>query len=133
MIPIQLLIYLFLQCSLFSLPPLSHLISTITIPSVRSPTISLISPRYTFYPPSRELIVALQWYPEVMHFCPEVPQILVGTKLDARNDQAIVEKLRSQGQKPVSGDQVAFSTSAILPAYNPIITFHDSQISHHNH
>jgi len=46
--------------------------------------------------------VSAKWYPEVMHFCPEVPQILVGTKLDARNDQAIVEKLRSQGQKPVS-------------------------------
>jgi small GTP-binding protein len=49
--------------------------------------------------------VSAKWYPEVMHFCPEVPQILVGTKLDARNDQAIVEKLRSQGQKPVSGEQ----------------------------
>jgi len=49
--------------------------------------------------------VSAKWYPEVMHFCPEVPQILVGTKLDARNDQAIVEKLRSQGQKPVSVEQ----------------------------
>jgi len=49
--------------------------------------------------------VSAKWYPEVMHFCPEVPQILVGTKVDARNDQAIVEKLRSQGQKPVSFEQ----------------------------
>lgn len=49
--------------------------------------------------------VSAKWYPEVMHFCPEVPQILVGTKLDARNDQAITEKLKNQGQKPVSLEQ----------------------------
>jgi len=49
--------------------------------------------------------VSAKWYPEVMHFCPEVPQILVGTKLDARNDVALLEKLKSQGQKPVTNEQ----------------------------
>jgi len=49
--------------------------------------------------------VSAKWYPEVMHFCPEVPQILVGTKLDARSDQALLEKLKSQGQKPVTNEQ----------------------------
>jgi len=49
--------------------------------------------------------VSAKWYPEVMHFCPEVPQILVGTKLDARNDQATIERLKNQGQKPVSTEQ----------------------------
>jgi len=49
--------------------------------------------------------VSAKWYPEVMHFCPEVPQILVGTKLDARSDQALLEKLKSQGQKPVTTEQ----------------------------
>jgi len=49
--------------------------------------------------------VSAKWYPEVMHFCPEVPQILVGTKLDARGDQAFIEKLKSQGQKPVTTEQ----------------------------
>jgi GTPase SAR1 family protein len=43
-----------------------------------------------------------------MHFCPEVPQILVGTKLDARSDQALLEKLKNQGQKPVTTEQVRF-------------------------
>lgn len=42
-----------------------------------------------------------------MHFCPEVPQILVGTKLDARGDQAFIEKLKGQGQKPVTTEQVS--------------------------
>jgi len=49
--------------------------------------------------------VSAKWYPEVMHFCPEVPQILVGTKLDARSDAALLEKLKSQGQKPVTNEQ----------------------------
>jgi len=39
-----------------------------------------------------------------MHFCPDVPFILVGTKCDIRNDPGEVDKLRSQGQSPVSTD-----------------------------
>ncbi|EGG14962.1 Rho GTPase [Cavenderia fasciculata] len=49
--------------------------------------------------------VYTKWYPEVMHFCPDVPQILVGTKLDTREDRGIVEKLEAQHQKPVSIEQ----------------------------
>jgi len=49
--------------------------------------------------------VSAKWYPEVMHFCPEVPQILVGTKLDARSDATQIERLKNQGQKPVSLEQ----------------------------
>jgi GTPase SAR1 family protein len=40
-----------------------------------------------------------------MHFCPEVPFILVGTKCDCRNDSGEIEKLRQQGQTPVSTEQ----------------------------
>jgi len=46
--------------------------------------------------------VTSKWYPEVVHFCPTVPQILVGTKLDLRDDPAIIEKLRAQDTQPVS-------------------------------
>jgi len=49
--------------------------------------------------------VSAKWYPEVMHFCPEVPQILVGTKLDARSDTGLLDKLKAQGQKPVTTEQ----------------------------
>mgnify|MGYP002378221598 FL=1 len=35
-----------------------------------------------------------QWYPEVHHHCPQIPIILVGTKLDLRQDQNIIDKLR---------------------------------------
>lgn len=49
--------------------------------------------------------VTSKWYPEVIHFCPEVPQILVGTKLDLRNDPSTLEKLKSLGQSPISVEQ----------------------------
>jgi len=49
--------------------------------------------------------VQAKWYPELMHFCPEVPFILVGTKMDCRNDPGEVEKLRGQSQSPVTTDQ----------------------------
>eukprot|EP01115_Flamella_aegyptia_P002796 TRINITY_DN139_c1_g1_i1.p1 TRINITY_DN139_c1_g1~~TRINITY_DN139_c1_g1_i1.p1 ORF type:complete len:191 (-),score=43.34 TRINITY_DN139_c1_g1_i1:65-637(-) len=49
--------------------------------------------------------VTAKWYPELMHFCPEVPFILVGTKCDVRNDATELEKLRQQGQSPVSTEQ----------------------------
>jgi len=55
-------------------------------------------------PVSYENITA-KWYPELMHFCPDVPQILVGTKIDLRKDPSVVEKLRSQGQYPLTPEQ----------------------------
>jgi len=60
--------------------------------------------------------VSAKWYPEVMHFCPEVPQILVGTKLDARSDQGLLEKLKGQGQRPVTtelGQELARKIKAV--------------------
>jgi len=46
-----------------------------------------------------------KWYPEVSHLCPDVPHILVGTKLDTRTDEGVLSKLRSQGLKPVSTEE----------------------------
>jgi GTPase SAR1 family protein len=41
----------------------------------------------------------------VIHFCPDVPQILVGTKIDLRNDPGTIEKLKSSGQAPITTEQ----------------------------
>ena len=44
-----------------------------------------------------------RWYPEVHHHCPAAPIILVGLKLDLRDDLSTIEKL--QGQKPIAYEQ----------------------------
>lgn len=42
-----------------------------------------------------------KWNPEVRHFCPNVPIILVGNKKDLRNDPATRAELERQKQSPV--------------------------------
>ncbi|KAJ6610097.1 small GTPase superfamily [Mycena sp. CBHHK59/15] len=44
-------------------------------------------------PPSYEN-VKTKWYPEISHHAPSTSIVLVGTKLDLREDQATIEKLR---------------------------------------
>jgi Ras-related C3 botulinum toxin substrate 1 len=46
-----------------------------------------------------------KWYPEIEHHAPNVPIILVGTKLDLREDPATLENLRSKKMEPVSYEQ----------------------------
>lgn len=51
-----------------------------------------------------------------MHFCPDVPYILVGTKLDLRDDPNTLEKLRASGQQPVptaKGEELAKKIKAV--------------------
>jgi Ras-related C3 botulinum toxin substrate 1 len=47
----------------------------------------------------------LKWFPEIDHHAPSVPIILVGTKLDLREDPATLESLRQKRMEPVSYDQ----------------------------
>ena len=44
----------------------------------------------------------LQWFPEVSHHCPNTPIILVGTKLDLRDDKETIEELKKRRQAPVT-------------------------------
>ena len=46
-----------------------------------------------------------KWTPEVKHFCPNVPIILVGNKKDIRNDEAIRRELSRMKQEPVKPEQ----------------------------
>ncbi|KAI6111136.1 GTP binding protein Cdc42 [Pisolithus sp. B1] len=43
-----------------------------------------------------------KWFPEVHHHCPGVPCLIVGTRIDLRDDQAVIGKLARQKQRPVS-------------------------------
>ena len=49
--------------------------------------------------------IAETWAPEVRHFCPNVPVILVGNKKDLRNDEYIKRELSKTKQKPVTSDE----------------------------
>ncbi|RPA86744.1 Rho3 GTPase [Ascobolus immersus RN42] len=56
-----------------------------------------------------------KWYPEVLHFCPQTPLILVGLKTDLRSNRTCLELLKTQGMTPVTtqqGQQVAARMNA---------------------
>ncbi|TWU70697.1 GTP-binding protein Rho1 [Metarhizium rileyi] len=44
----------------------------------------------------------LFWMPEVRHFCPEHPVILIGCKKDLRYDAKTISELNTMNQKPVT-------------------------------
>jgi len=52
-------------------------------------------------PPSFEN-VRTKWWPEISHHAPATAVVLVGTKLDLRDDQATVDKLRERRMAPIS-------------------------------
>ena len=54
-----------------------------------------------------------QWYPEIDHHAPNIPIILVGTKLDLREDPATLENLRQKRMEPVSYDQALMCAKEI--------------------
>jgi Ras-related C3 botulinum toxin substrate 1 len=49
--------------------------------------------------------VRAKWYPEVSHHCPNTPLILVGTKLDLREDPETLTKLEAKRQAPITYEQ----------------------------
>ncbi|CAF1322808.1 unnamed protein product [Adineta steineri] len=56
-----------------------------------------------------------KWIPELNRYAPRVPIILVGTKLDLRNDQSTLDQLAEKNQQPISqsqGDYLAHVCSA---------------------
>ena len=48
---------------------------------------------------------SVQWYPEVRHHCPSTPIILVGTKLDLRDEKDTIEKLKEKKLAPITYPQ----------------------------
>jgi Ras-related C3 botulinum toxin substrate 1 len=66
-------------------------------------------------PPSFDNVKS-KWYPEINHHAPNIPIILVGTKLDLRDDASTLESLRQKRMEPVSYEQ-ALSCSRDIKAY----------------
>ncbi|KAI9754439.1 MAG: Rho GTPase protein rac1 [Chaenotheca gracillima] len=49
--------------------------------------------------------VAAKWHPEIEHHAPNVPIILVGTKLDLRDDAATLASLRQKRMEPIAAQR----------------------------
>ena len=48
-----------------------------------------------------------KWFPEVRHFCPSTPLLLVGLKSDLRRNRNAQELLKAQGLTPVTFQQAS--------------------------
>ena len=46
-----------------------------------------------------------KWIIEVLHFCQNLPIILVGCKKDLRRDPKIIDELRKTSQRPVTPEE----------------------------
>ncbi|KAJ3437867.1 hypothetical protein M0812_17042 [Anaeramoeba flamelloides] len=57
-----------------------------------------------------------KWADEVDHFCPRVPKLLVGLKIDLRKDQGTIEKLQKKKLAPIifeKGQELAKKIGAV--------------------
>uniref|UniRef100_A0A5F9C1T1 small monomeric GTPase n=1 Tax=Oryctolagus cuniculus TaxID=9986 RepID=A0A5F9C1T1_RABIT len=61
--------------------------------------------RFSLVSPASFESVCAKWYPEVRHHCPHTSIILVGTKLDLRDDKDKIEKLKEQKLTPITYPQ----------------------------
>ena len=52
--------------------------------------------------------VRAKWVLEARHHCPQVPIILVGTKLDLREDKETIDKLKEKRLAPITYPQVRY-------------------------
>jgi len=46
--------------------------------------------------------ITQKWIPEIVQHCPGTPFILVGTKIDLRNDAETLQRLATQGSQPLN-------------------------------
>lgn len=49
--------------------------------------------------------VITKWIPEIRHNCPDAPILLIGTKLDLRDDPETVRNLNADGKQPITKSQ----------------------------
>ncbi|CAB3410331.1 unnamed protein product [Caenorhabditis bovis] len=49
--------------------------------------------------------VATKWIPEIRQHCPDAPVILVGTKLDLRDEPEPLRQLQAEGRAPITKSQ----------------------------
>jgi len=60
---------------------------------------------FSIIAPSSFENISAKWYPEVSHHCPNTPIVLVGTKLDLREDKETISRLSEKKLMPVTYEQ----------------------------
>eukprot|EP00002_Diphylleia_rotans_P012274 TRINITY_DN23_c0_g3_i1.p1 TRINITY_DN23_c0_g3~~TRINITY_DN23_c0_g3_i1.p1 ORF type:complete len:194 (+),score=39.49 TRINITY_DN23_c0_g3_i1:85-666(+) len=60
---------------------------------------------FSLISPSSYENVKAKWVPEVRHHAPKTPIILVGTKLDMREDKDTIDKLREKKMAPITEEK----------------------------
>jgi small GTP-binding protein len=76
-----------------------------------------------------------KWTPEVRHFCPNVPIVLIGNKADLRDDPKVIQELAQNNKKPVTterakyvADQIGAFSYLECSAKNKTVSFYRSYI-----
>ena len=73
--------------------------------------------------------VSEKWWPEVRHFCPNVPVVVVGTKSDLRTDDGTIAKLGAVRQKPVQSSEGRYVADRIAAmAYHECSALNDDGV-----
>ncbi|TPX32688.1 hypothetical protein SmJEL517_g04224 [Synchytrium microbalum] len=49
--------------------------------------------------------IPTKWVPEVRHYCPGLPYVLVACKTDLRNNTETITRLKGRGLSPITADQ----------------------------
>ncbi|KAF0973778.1 hypothetical protein FDP41_007165 [Naegleria fowleri] len=49
--------------------------------------------------------ISSKWVPEVRHHCPDAPIVLVGTKIDLRNDPDVLQQLQKKELAPITKEK----------------------------
>ncbi|CAD6231960.1 GSCOCG00001673001-RA-CDS [Cotesia congregata] len=86
--------------------------TTDSFPGEYVPTVPLSYPQtdvflicFSVTSPSSFENVTSKWYPEIKHHCPDAPMILVGTKIDLRDDRETLTLLAEQGLSAIKREQ----------------------------
>ena len=90
--------FIFLIRILYRLRPLSY------------PQTDVFLVCFSVISPSSYENVKSKWFPEISHHAPGVPFLLIGTKIDLREDDEAVGRLREKNLEPISqnkGQQMA--------------------------
>lgn len=60
---------------------------------------------FSLISPSSFANVTAKWQPELTHYAPGTPILLVGTKQDQRDDAQTIQALASKGMKPIATEE----------------------------